>query len=491
MGGYFYGVRSMLDTLFMGHANANDADMCIDKQFVVNEIRAFRSSVRFNAMRDGERYYRGRHDILFRQRTAIGANGELEVVHNLPNNRIVDNQYKKMVDQKCNYLLGQPVSVQCDNDVYSEHLKTLFNRSFQRMLKLVGEDALNCGIGWLFLYYDNLGKLAFKRLSPLECIPEWHDAEHTELDALIRVYDVIAYKNNSRRIVHKVEIYAQRGISYFTLTDGGNLIPEVPYFQSYFVVGDTAYNWLKIPVIPFKYNAKEIPLISMVKSLQDGLNAIESDFQNVMQEDTRNTIIVLKNYDGENLGEFRRNLAVYGAVKVSSADGMDGDVTTLKIEVNADNYKAVLEIFKKAIIENAMGYDAKDDRLSGNPNQMNIQSMYSDIDLDANGMETEFQASFEKMLFFVNAHLANVGAGDFEGKTAEIIFNRDILISEGEVIENCAKSVGLLSTETIIANHPWVDDPQKELERVKAQQREEMSAMQPYDESFHAVESDE
>lgn len=30
-----------------------------------------------------------------------------------------------------------------------------------------------------------------------------------------------------------------------------------------------------------------------------------------------------------------------------------------------------------------MGFDAKDDRLSGNPNQMNIQSMYSDIDTDA------------------------------------------------------------------------------------------------------------
>ena len=42
-----------------------------------------------------------------------------------------------------------------------------------------------------------------------------------------------------------------------------------------------------------------------------------------------------------------------------------------------------------------MGYDAKDDRIIvGNPNQMNIQSMYSDIDLDANGIETEFQAAF-------------------------------------------------------------------------------------------------
>ncbi len=39
-------------------------------------------------------------------------------------------------------------------------------------------------------------------------------------------------------------------------------------------------------------------------------------------------------------------------------------------------------MFKKALIENAGGYDAKEDRLSGNPNQINIQSM-SDIDLDA------------------------------------------------------------------------------------------------------------
>ena len=56
--------------------------------------------------------------------------------------------------------------------------------------------------------------------------------------------------------------------------------------------------------------------------------------------------------------------------------------------------KRDLELFKKALIENAMGYDAKDDRLNGQPNQMNIQSMYSDIDLDANDMETEFQSSF-------------------------------------------------------------------------------------------------
>ena len=35
-----------------------------------------------------------------------------------------------------------------------------------------------------------------------------------------------------------------------------------------------------------------------------------------MQEDARNTILILKNYDGQDLGEFRHNLATFGAVKV-------------------------------------------------------------------------------------------------------------------------------------------------------------------------------
>ena len=51
-------------------------------------------------MLTGERYYKGKHDILYHKRTMIGKDGELEEVHNLPNEKIVDNQYKKMVMQK-------------------------------------------------------------------------------------------------------------------------------------------------------------------------------------------------------------------------------------------------------------------------------------------------------------------------------------------------------------------------------------------------------
>lgn len=459
-----------------------------DEQFILKEIKRFEISKKRNDMLVGEKYYIGQHDILNRVRTVIGEGGELQEVKNLPNNRIVDNQYKKMVNAKNNYLLGQPFSIQCDNEVYSKALNDVFNKRFHRLLKAVGEDSLNCGLGWLYVYYDENGELSFKRFKPYEIIPLWKDAEHTMIDGAIRLYEVVVVEKRKEKVVERVEIYDDKGISYFEISESEKLKPVEPYFQNYFTITDnggaeTGYNWTKIPLIPFKYNSKEVPLIKMVKSLQDGLNLIESNFQNAMEEDTRNTILVLINYDGENLGEFRRNLSQYGAVKVKTVDGAGGDLKTLQVEVNSENYKAILEIFKKAIVSNAMGYDFTDERLSGgNMNQMNIQSIYSDIELDANGTETEYQASFEELLWFVNCHLANTGVGDFENEKVDIIFNRDMLISESDVIDNINKSVGILSNETLVAQHPWTaGNPQEEIARIE---REKEKAEAEYSYAF-------
>lgn len=98
--------------------------------------------------------------------------------------------------------------------------------------------------------------------------------------------------------------------------------------------------------------------------------------------------------------------------------------------------------------------------------------MYSDIDLDANDMETEFQAAFEEILWFVNAYLADTGQGDFE-EDVTVIFNRDMLMDEGQIIENIRNSEGILSDETLIVQHPWVDDAKKEMKRLKKQKEEE------------------
>ncbi|HMM20622.1 MAG TPA: phage portal protein [Selenomonadales bacterium] len=460
-----------------------------DLKFIELELVKFLQSPVYSQMIAGEKYYRGEHDILRRKRMVIGEKGELEEVKNLPNNKVVDNQYAKLVDQKVNYLMAKPVTFETEGDQYGELLQTIFNKRFMRTLRNLGEDALNGGLAWLHPYYNDRGELVFQRFPAYEILPFWADADHTILDCAVRVYQVEAYEGTTEVTLTKVEIYDKQGIHRFEIK-GTSLVPDPDHPSGTHMLIEDAdgnvqgYNWERIPLIAFKFNNKEIPLIRRVKSLQDGINDLLSDFKNNMQEDARNTILVLKNYDGTNLGEFRRNLAQYGVVKVRYDGEAKGGVETLEITVNAENYKVILELLKKAIIENGRGYDAKDERMGGNPNQMNIQSMYSDIDLDANGMETEFQAAFEELLWFVNTHLTNAGQGDYGGQTVNVIFNRDILINESESIENCSKSIGVISKETIVGQHPWTTNVKMELQRIADEKAQEQAEMDEYREAF-------
>ena len=431
-------------------------------------------------MMAGENYYRGKQDILNEQRTVIGEGGQVQTVDNLPNAHIVDNLYRKMVKQKTSYLLGSPVAVDSEDETYTKALQTVFGRGFDRILHLVCRDSLNCGIGWLYVYYDDSGNIAFKRMKPYEIIPGWTDADHTQLDYVIRCYTVRSYDGKSERDITKVEYYTLKGVDYYEYSSGV-LTSASPYHEDYIFSDGSTFNWERLPFIAFKYNDNETSLLDCCKSLQDGINTILSTFQNNMQEDARNTILVLVNYDGEDLGTFRRNLATYGAVKVRSFDGVSGDLKTLQVEVNSENYRLILELLKKALIENCMGYDAKDDRLSGTPNQMNIQSMYNDIDLDADDMELEFQAALESLLWFVDAYLFNARVGDFGGVAVTFTFNRSMIMNEADQIDNVAKSKGLISDETALAHHPWVDDVQAEMLRLEAQQVREQSLIDVYD----------
>ncbi len=447
-----------------------------DTEFLEREIEQWRESPNRQMMITGQLYYEGEQDILLRKRTAIGQGGRLEEIENLPNNRVVDNQYAKLVNQKADYLLGQPFVVRGDNAEYVKLLKRVFNKSFMRLLKNAGKGALNWGVAWIYPYLDFNGEICFKLIPGYELIPFWRDSEHTRLDKAVRIYRVCGYEGKKPVVIEKAEVYTAEGAQRFVL-EKGRLIPDtaggekIPYVRGWKRGKSGRLGYGRVPLIPVKYNESEIPLIKRVKSLQDGINALLSDFQNNMQEDPRNTILILKNYDGTNLGEFRKNLALYGAVKVRCDSDSQGGVETLEVKVNADNYKAVLNLFKQALIENGMGFNSMTLRSGGsslsNPNQLDIMSMYTDIDLDANEMEMELQGAFEDLLYFINGYFSFMGFGDFEGEDVEIIFNRDMLINESEAIDNCIKSLGLLSEETVVAQHPWVNEPLREMERRK------------------------
>ena len=148
------------------------------------------------------------------------------------------------------------------------------------------------------------------------------------------------------------------------------------------------------------------------------------------------------------------------------------------MEVNAANYQAILMQLKRAIVENGRGFDAKEERMDGDPNQMNIQSMYTDIDLDVNAMETEFQAGFEELKWFIDQYLIHTGNTDYTDEEVTFVFNRDIFINEDSMIANCVASVGIISNKTLLARHPWVTNLERELSQLEEDKAAEMEEME-------------
>ena len=424
-----------------------------------------------------DKYYDGDHDILKRERKVIGADGLPTTINNVVNNRLVDNQYRKLVDQKTNYALGKPMTIATTDATYLAELTKIFGKKMHRKLRVLGRYAVNGGIAWLYPYYNSVGKLDVMVFQSHEICPLWVDKAHTELAGVMRYYDERQFnKKGGVEKVYHVDLYTTDGITHFRYNRGALKLEENPH-SAYMYKGDKEYTWEKLPMIPFKYNADEIPLIRATKSLQDALNELISDFQNNMQEDPRSTILVLKNYDGTNIPEFRQNLATYGVIKVTTVDGVQGGVETLNVEVNAENYKAILMQLKRAIVENGRGFDAKEERMDGDPNQMNIESMYTDIDLDVNAMETEFQAGFEELKWFIDQYLVNNGKADYSEHDVNFVLNRDIFINENAMIDNCVKSKGIISDKTIIARHPWVTNLERELQQIEEDKKAELEEM--------------
>ncbi len=428
------------------------------------EISHFRMSPARLEARDAKRYYRGEHDVLRRARTAIGKNGETLRL-DLPCARIVNNQYGRIIDQKVNYSLGRALTVDTENAAFADVLKKYFGKKGQTLWRRAATEALNCGVAWLHPYIDESGDLKLRLFDSTMCLPFWADAEHTRLDALVRICPTETYIGKKLERSERIFVYTKDGIDEFASVRGClQLIKRTGY---HFCGTDgKKYVWDRIPIIPLKYNIDGIPMIRRAKSLQDAINEVESAFCDAMAENSRNTVLVLKNFDGEDLGEFRHNLATYGAVKVRSDSNGDGGVESLRIEVDAKNYDSLISILTEALIECCRGFDSHDARLSGNPNRMNVLSIYSDIDLDANGFENELSRTFDEFIGFIRAYLYYTGRGSFLRAKADVIINRDLLVNEASVIDSLSASAGILSPRTLIASHPMVDDVERELERL-------------------------
>lgn len=434
-------------------------------RYINNKILAF--ALTREKMQESIDYYFYKQEILNKQRLAIGENGKVTKLYNLPNTQNIDNQYAKVLDQKVNYLFSKLPSIKCEDERYQAAVAEIYDKRFLRTLNKIALESYLCGIAWLYIYKDEKG-LGYKKMDSKEIIPIWTDTSHESLQALIRTYKVEEFEDGKLKERERVAFYTDEDVTIFDNSTGKlELLKKEYYIKDN--VHNKAYSFGKIPFIYFKSNSKEQILLDKCKSIQDGINTILSNFQDNMLEDPRNTILIIKNYDGENLGEFRRNLATYGAVKVRSADGSQGGLDSLEINVNAENYQLILSLLREKLIENLGGIDLKNQKSSQAPNELNIKAMYADIELGANQIELEFTASLEHLEYFFKKI-----KGIKEDYVSDISFKRNIMVNEESLVGMIANSYGIVSKKTLLNAHPLVSDVNEELEEIKKENEDSL-----------------
>lgn len=445
----------------------NADEVLTDLDFVALEVSKWLHSPKRREMLDGKAYYAGEIEPLKTEKIWSRDADGCPIYDKREFPRTIDNQYAKLVDQKVNYLLGKPFALQTNSETYFEWLAQIFDKAFQRLFQRVTVSALNEGLGWLMPYFNDAGELNFRFFPAHEILPFWSDDAHTELDIAVRAYVTSVYVGRTETYVQHVDIFRKGTVAHYVLNNGVLREAEMPA---------ETLAWDRIPLIAFKYNAAEIPLLRRVRCLQDSISKMRANWDKNMSETVMDNILVLRNYGGENLQQFRDNLMHYGAVKVRD----DGGVEVLRLERDSGSYIEYLKNTKQALIENGRGFDAKDDRMSSNPNEMNLRSMYSDIDLDADMMEQQYQAAFDQLLYFVDDYLRRAGAGDFSEEEVTFTFNRNMIVNDAEIIEEIRNSQGFVSEDTLLARHPFVTDVKAEKERLRQKQQEQAGLMMPY-----------
>ena len=464
----------------------NDINMLTREELIKEYINDFELSEERKLMIKGEKYYRVENDIL--DRKMYRYEDEKPVLDETKaNHRLAHGFMYEFVEDKVNYLLSKPYSMDCEDKDYLKLVQETLGKRFQHRLTQLGREASNKGIAWMYVYIDADGQFKTKKIPSEQCIPLWKDNDHEDLQALIRYYQVEVYEGKEKRLVTKIEYYTTDGVEYYMMSPDGEVILDAEQYLEpdgkgeykekitdntndrlvpYFTINGMPGSWERVPFIPWKNNDYELPDLQFIKTLIDEYDLSRSDVANLLDE-IKEIIYGLRGYGGESLSEFMRDLAYYKAVKLDDDGGIDKIEHTINIDAAEKHFQQLL----KDIYRFGQAVDKSQDKIGNSPSGIALKFLYSGMDLKCNALEDNFKWSFEQLLYFVNKYLELTKKGKPFDKEIKIIFNRDITINESQAIIDCQNSKSIISDRTIIANHPWVENVDEEIKQIEKESR--------------------
>lgn len=479
----------------------------MESKLIKELITQFNMSDIKKKMLEGERYFRNQNDILkkdlksytiYDQKTG---NKIKKVNENKSDEHLPHGFYPKQVNQKKAYACSKPITITYNIPVDGDKDKTtkmaekkinnmiwnVLGPNFEKLIKNRLKEASNKGRSWLHPDYIE-GKFTLKRLPSEECIPIYDNETQTYLIGFIHFYTIQDLTGEEAEDRIYVEYWDKREVRYYIETKVGDTTifledvtrprPECHWYREIY---DDALNnlkrtekhsWGRVPFIEIENNEEKTTDLEPIKPLIDAYDLIDSGFVNTI-EDLKEIIWLINGYGAEDLLALIENLKVNGVARTNDTAGkIDAKLLPIPYEAR----QALLKGLKELIYEFGRAVDTSNKDLIGQaPSGVSLEFLYTDLDMKADDAIGGLTSAIYEILWYVLQDLKMQGKipeeiNEFDFK---IEFNKSRIFNETEKVNTLSNDT-VISTRTKLEKHPYVDDVDIEIQRLKQEKEENM-----------------
>lgn len=426
-------------------------------------------------MTDGVNYYEGKNTFINERKREYYLDKKRFEDFTKPNNKVAHGFLKILIDQTVAYLVGNKPTINFNDNVFADRSDYIVNDKFYDMLTEWVKGGCEKGVEWLHPHVDANGEFNYVITDARQIIPIYDTKFKNSLVGVIRYYPVYVYNNEGgREERYKAEWWDDVQVEFYEQDQNGHFVPdreEQINPRYHFLKENTAVensleavSWGRVPFVKLNNNPEQIPDLRWIKSMIDDYDLNVSDFSNALAE-IAEFIYVLRGYEGTNLNEFVKNLKEKHAIKVDTEGGVDA----LKPEISKDARDTHLDRLEENIYIFGQGVNPNTDKFGNAPSGIALKFMYLLLDLKSGIKERQTEKAIKEFMWFVAEYYKIKESLTFDSNNIDVTFNKRMIINELEQIGACQQSKGIVSDETILEHHPFVDDVQDELAKLKEQ----------------------
>lgn len=363
-----------------------------------------------------------------------------------PDRRLYNHFEGEIVDTKVDYLLGVPVVVgSTEDDTLAEEVRS-FNIAFnyEDLFKEVGTTAVSTGTGGVLLYADGKdGDVAVKELRSEEFYVRYNLSSPE--------YAIRTYRENE---VIVAELFDDELIYKFYLDEDDGM-----WKQSY--DEPIVHGFTRVPIVEVANNKMMHSDFHSVTPLIDAYNRLVTDLSNEV-ETFRLAYLVLKNIGAteEDLARLRRT----GAISVDD----DGDISFLTKSLNTEAFKVMRETLERNITRFSGHVIFSNSDFTGNLTRIAVQFKTKPLERKARTLELKFIKFLRE--FYRTAFTYKAWPNTFDYTKLRLTFTRNLpmdIVEESKLLKGLS---GLVSYETAASLMSFIDSPEEEVKRIKAEE---------------------